>query len=455
MISQPLGGVRKEISLRSRTRSLAFLIPIVCASAMVATQALLAWASSSFENPGVGRWISHLDGNDPRLEHQWGQAYLPFDTAEGLRHLRRATQLSPLNRLYWEDFESACESSGDLRCPEEAGERLVALCPRVPSYQWIAAQTYLQTNRLDAALVHIRRLLELDPNYAEEAWYALRNSLHDPEAVFEKVLARNPDAEIKVGYVDFLSDQGNKDAAYRIWRRVVANSPPFPFASAEPYLDRLIDSGRIDEAVNVWKDLDRLGIVHGSEARQQGNLVFNGDFEQTPLDAGFDWRTGQTTYLVVDFSAPEAYHGGHCLRVDFTVRRNEEYEPVYQIVPVLPRHTYALEAFVRSEAITSDSGPRLRVRDTQAAGFPEVTTETTVGTTPWHRVRLRFATGPKTRAMRVSFWRPRSDVFPPQISGTFWLDTVSIQCLGDGQSGRSTQMEAARDEAGEAPGVIH
>jgi hypothetical protein len=201
-----------------------------------------------------------------------------------------------------------------------------------------------------------------------------------------------------------------------------------------PYLERLIALGRIEEAVNVWQDLERLGIVKTFEAKEKGNLVFNGDFEQPPLDAGFDWRAGPTTYLAVDFSAPGAYHGACCLRVDFLVSRNDEYEPLYQIVPVLPHHAYTLEAFVRSEDITSDTGPCLRVSDTQSGGFPDAISETTVGTTPWHPVRLSFLTGPQTRAVRLSFWRPRSRVFPTEISGTAWLDAVSLKCLDTEES---------------------
>jgi hypothetical protein len=165
------------------------------------------------------------------------------------------------------------------------------------------------------------------------------------------------------------------------------------------------------------------------EPSEKDNLVFNGDFEQSPLNAGFDWRAVPTTYLAVDFSATGAYHGAYCLRVDFTVSRNDEYEPVYQIVPVLPDHAYRLEAFVRSQDITSDTGPCLRVRDTQPAGFADAISETTVGTTPWHPVRLSFSTGAQTRAVRLSFWRPRSRVFPTEISGTAWLDEVSLRCV--------------------------
>jgi tetratricopeptide (TPR) repeat protein len=444
------GGARSEASLRTRARALPFLLAIGCASLFLATEASLLGVVSSFRTPGVGRWLLALYANDPRFQHQLGLAYADLDPTQSLRNLRRATQLSALNRLYWEDLESACESSSDLRCADQAAERLVELCPKVPSYHWIAGQSCLRTNRLDVALEHFRRALELDPTYAAATWVSLRKVL-PPEPVYQKVLADDRDARTKVGFVDFVSDQGNDDAAYRIWRQVVADSGPFPFSTAEPYLNRLIGLGRIEEAVSVWQDLERLGIIKGFERNEKDNLVFNGGFEQEPLEAGFDWRTGLTTYLAIDFSAPGAYQGAHCLRIDFTVRRNNGYEPVYQIVPVLPQHAYTLEAFVRSQDITSNSGPCLRISDTQPAGFPDAVSETTVGTTPWHRVRLSFSTGPQTRAVRLSFWRPRGEVFPEQISGTFWSDAVSLECLGAAESGVRSKRQAARTKLAEAP----
>lgn len=211
----------------------------------------------------------------------------------------------------------------------------------------------------------------------------------------------------------------------------VANPRPFPFSAAEPYLDRLIDLGRIAEAAAVWRDLERLEIVKGSKQDQSDNLIFNGDFEQSPLNTGFDWRwSSNLTFLALDFSAPGAFHGAHCLRIDFSVSRNAEYEPVYQIVPVLPNTTYTLQAYVRSEDITSDTGPSLRVTGTQQPGFRDVISDTTVGTTSWHPVRLYFSTGPWTQAVRLSVWRPLGRTYPTEISGTFWLDAVSLESLG-------------------------
>ncbi len=432
MIRPQLGVARTEISLRAHSRALLFMLAVGCASLLVAAETSLVGITYSFETPSVGRRLLAFDADDPRLQNRLGQAYKYIDPAESLRHLRCATQLSPDSRLYWSDLRSACESMGDTECTDQAGERLVQLCPMVPSYHWLAAQSSLRTNQLDRALAEFRRLLELDPTFAAATWSSLQ-TVQQPDPIFQKVLADSANEQLKVGYVNFLGDQGDNDTAYRIWRLVVADSRPFPFSSAAPYLERLIALGRIEEAVNVWQDLERLGIVKRNEADEKANSIFNGDFEQSPLNAGFDWRTSPRTYLAVDFSAPGAYHGAHCLRVDITVSRNDEYEPAYQIVPVLPHHAYKLEAYIRSEDITSDTGPCLRVSDTQPAGFPDAISDTTVGTTPWHPLRLTFSTGPQTRAVRLSFWRPRSRVFPTEISGTCWLDAVSLECLGPEQ----------------------
>jgi hypothetical protein len=95
-------------------------------------------------------------------------------------------------------------------------------------------------------------------------------------------------------------------------------------------------------------------------------------------------------------------------------------------MPVLPRPTYRLEAYVRTQEITSDAGRDLCVRDITRGGFPDAFSETAVGATPWHLVRLSFTAGPHTQAVQLSFWRPRSRLFPTEIVGTSWLDAVSL-----------------------------
>jgi hypothetical protein len=40
---------------------------------------------------------------------------------------------------------------------------------------------------------------------------------------------------------------------------------------------------------------------------------------------------------------------------------------------------------------------------------------------------LKFSTGAETQAVRLSVWRPPSRTFPMEISGSFWLDGVSLR----------------------------
>jgi hypothetical protein len=45
-------------------------------------------------------------------------------------------------------------------------------------------------------------------------------------------------------------------------------------------------------------------------------------------------------------------------------------------------------------------------------------------------VGLTFTTGPETQTVRISIWRPRGRTFPMGISGTFWVDSVSLKDIG-------------------------
>jgi hypothetical protein len=418
-----------EVSLREPSHYLPFVLAVSLASLLLAGESSLVGIVSSFQSPAVGRLMLAVDSGDAQLQFWLGRAYQDSNPAEGIRHLRRATELSPYSRLYWDELASACQSARDIPCADGARQRLLELCPMVPVYHWYAAERSLRIHRLPDAVAQFRRLLELDPSYATSVWSSL--ALVEPaDATFQGMFANRADATLEMSYVDYVSGKGEDAAAYRSWRRMAANPVSFPFSSAQPYLERLIGAGRFAEAAAVWQDLERLGIVKAPVASPSDNLVFNGDFEQFPLNAGFDWRwSDQLTYLAIDFADPAAYHGAHCLRIDFTVSQNEEYEPVYQILAVLPRRTYRLDAYVRSEDITSDTGPSLKVSDTQQPGVPDAVSETTVGTTQWHPVHLYFSTGPKTQAVRLSVWRPRSRVFPTEISGSFWLDAVSLECL--------------------------
>jgi hypothetical protein len=271
--------------------------------------------------------------------------------------------------------------------------------------------------------------LELSPEYAWTTFRLCLQATRDPQVILEKVLPSGADAKLKLAYIDFLIAEGDADFAYRVWGQTVAGASPFAFSLAAPYLQRLLDLGRYKEAISVWGDLERLGTVNKPPGEDRDNLIFNGGFEQVPLNGGFDWHTREVPYLWFAFPNSGAYRGGRCLRLDFTVGRNDESEPVYQFVPAAPKQDYLLTAYARSDNITSDSGPRLRVLDPACPTCLNISSEMTVGTTSWHPLSLKFSTGDHAQVVRVSVWRPLSRTFPTEITGTFWLDAVSLKRL--------------------------
>jgi len=428
-----------ECSLGSRARAAVFLLIVVVPGLIFVLTAIRIAAASFLEGRGglsELRKAVALDPADPEVHRRLGilECYLldPPDYSDGLKQFRRATHLAPLSSLYWSNLGSACESSGDRACADAAFERLLSLDPMMPRSYWVVANHYLRTDRPQEALAEFRRLLELGPDsgYAERTFQLCLQAVNDPDAVFRQVLAGRKDPKLGLDYVDYLSRNGQPDAAYRVWALTVANAPPFPLALAKPYLERLLDLHQYPEALTVWEDLERLGVVKRPAKEDPDNLVFNGGFEQDPLNAGFDWHSAEASFLSFDFADPGAHQGNRCLRLNFTVKRNETYQPVYQLVPVVSGQAYQLAAYVRSEDITSDSGPRLHVFDPMHSESLDVSTETAVRTTPWHPVNLSFQAGPDTRFVVVSVWRPRSRAFPPEISGSFWLDEVSLKPVG-------------------------
>lgn len=419
-----------EFSLRSRLRAALFLVAVGLPLLALAMETLRVAAVATLEESGdvlkLRRALA-LDPRNPGLYHRLGLLYAygsePLDFAQGLQHLRRATELNPRVALYWLDLGAACESAGDSACADTAFARALDLSPMTPRVRWAVANHELRTGRTDAALQHLRELLPVGPEYAWPSFRLCLQLLNGPQAVFDKLLASaNP--ELKLAYVNFLSANGRADSAYPLWLQTVAREPSVNWALVEPYLERLLHQGRTREALSVWQAVEKPGGVRDDAE----NLVFNGGFERAPLNAGFDWRYRDAPgEVAVDFSDPSARQGRRCLRLDFTVSRNDEVEPVYQLVPVSPNQEYVLTASTRSEDITSDSGPRLRALDLDCARCLDVATDTTVGTTPWHTVSARFSTGAETQFLRLSVWRPRGRSFPTEITGQFWLDAVSLK----------------------------
>lgn len=425
-----------ESPLRGGTRVAALLAVIGCFSLLLAGEsvriAVAAWIGKSKSIVQLKRAVS-LDPADPALHFRLGigEAYdlASSDPGQGIQQLECATDLSPHDTRYWRAVASACEFNGDKQCARHAISRALALSPMTPRVHWEAGNYYLWSNDQSRALSQFQRLLELDPGYAVAIFRLSLEATNSAERVYKQVLPPTASLKLQLSYVDFLAVHGHNHSAFKIWKKVTAGKSQMKFSLVNPYLECLIGTRHYQQAEAVWHDLEHLGILGQPTEKDAGNLVFNGGFEQVPLDAGFDWEYHQEPYVTVDFRARHSYRGKHCLRIDFFDVENHQDEPVYELIPVAANRNCRLSAYVRSANIDSHSCPRLRVIDPACPNCLSVTSSAVAGTTPWHRIVLDFRTGPYTHLVCLSVWRPRSLNYPTSILGTLWLDQVSLRVV--------------------------
>lgn len=422
------------MSLRSRGNVAVFLFVVLVPGLLLGFIAVVVAVAATLgqsSNPHKVREAAALDPENPEIHFKLGQidsySMDPSEARQGLEQLRQATELAPTQPEYWSALASACGSAGDTTCADQAMQRTLSLAPTTPRYRWNAANDELAHGRSDEALGEFRKLLEMDPEYAPETFRLCLKYVGDPAKVFQSVLAKRKDLQLNFSYINYLVANGQGAEAYPAWQATFDSNQPFPLSQAGPYIDWLVRQGPGQQAESVWQGLESRGVIKKPAADSAGNLVFNSGFEEPLLGMGFGWRVRKEPYTRVGLDNIGAYAGTRSARVDFTVSQNENDEPLFEIIPVATGHSYLLQAYVRSEDISSGSGPRLRVTDPDCSHCLDVSTDDTEGTTDWHQVSVNFSTGPAARHVQISIWRPQCMSFPGDISGRFWVDAVNLK----------------------------
>jgi hypothetical protein len=120
-----------------------------------------------------------------------------------------------------------------------------------------------------------------------------------------------------------------------------------------------------------------------------------------------------------------SYEGHSSLRISFAGGANVSYGHVTQKSAVPPAN-YVLAAHVRADRITTDQGIGIRLYDLDNPARLTVTAGNVVGTTGWVTLSQRIAIKPATRIVGIEIVRVPSLKFDSAISGTAWLDGVSL-----------------------------
>ncbi|MBZ5565368.1 MAG: tetratricopeptide repeat protein [Acidobacteriia bacterium] len=410
---------------------------VVIALGIVVCLAAVAWIAKTYAAHGLSQKTTlknlqlavRLDPGNSEFHWQLGRLYQynPTDVQpeEAIAEFRRAIQLSPYDPRPWMDLGAALEFQGKLTEAGQCLQRADALVPNLPSYQWPIANFYLLQGDVDEAFRHFKKVLAGTPNYDQIVFSTAWKASGDAHQILEDLIPHNVTTEFS--YLSFLLTQKRFTEAEGVWDRLMNGSEKFTAQQSAGYLDALLAARRPADAYRVWMDLAKKGLVNSSASGQDQNLLNNGDFEDELLNLGFGWRIIATpdVYAGVDqgtFRSPN-----HSLLVQFGGNQNLYYRQAFQYVKVTPDQSYHLEGFVKTDSITTDSGPRLEVYDPYDPAALDKFSEDLTGSTPtWTPLTIVFKTGPRTELIVVALARVPTRKLDNQFTGKVWLDDVRL-----------------------------
>ncbi len=364
---------------------------------------------------------------------QLGQLYqysvADIDPSRAITHLRRATELNAYDPQNWLALGTALEFQGNTAAAEASMRKADFLAPHLASFQWVIGNFFLLHGNLDESFRHFRVVLagshQYDQTLFDTAWKA---SGGDAGKILDQLIPNN--AETELSYLSYLSLRQRFLEAQSVWARL-ANSPDrFPPTYSAAYIDSLLSARRPSEAYKVWSDLRRRGLIKATLIENTNNLIINGDFEDDFLNMGFDWRIAPVGGVYAGLDRTTYHSPSHSLLIQFSGKQNIDYRQVWEYVRLAPGRSYHLEGFAKTVDITTDSGPRLEVRDAYDPASLEKFSESLTGsTTGWSSLSLDFSTGPKTELVVVGIARLPSRKLDNLIAGKVWIDDLTLTAV--------------------------
>lgn len=98
----------------------------------------------------------------------------------------------------------------------------------------------------------------------------------------------------------------------------------------------------------------------------------------------------------------------------------------HEYVPVEPLTHYVFQYFIRTQAISTESGMRFEIEDPNDKGAYALTSDLT-GTNSWTPIHADITTGRDTHFLDVRLRRLPSRLFDNKLSGIVWVDDVSLR----------------------------
>jgi tetratricopeptide (TPR) repeat protein len=340
------------------------------------------------------------------------------DDDRAIANLRKAVIMNPNRGHYWLDLASVYQITGNVEKEKEALQSALNAEPRNPEIAAEAAQLFLESGDTDRAFPLFKRALEQNPDAAKTILPMCWNAAQDVNLILAQAVPANP--ELQLAFLRMLTEREESTAASTVWQSIVAAGKTFPPQLSLFYFDYLLkehDAASFDRTLHELADLAPEMRVY----MPNDNLIVNGGFELPPLNWGFDWRLEPADHVIAGIDDKVSHSGTHSLSITYTG------DPAYtagwtQFVPVQANADYELSAWIKSENVTSSSGPRIALVDA-ASGANLLLTDDVLDTHPWQELKGTLRVPEDTNLLAVEIVRAPANT---RIRGRVWIDDLRL-----------------------------
>lgn len=352
------------------------------------------------------------------LFYQWDVRH--FNLEKAIYYLKEALKRNPLEQEYWLNLAKAFQKQDNYSLAEEALKMALMVSPTSYRSRWIGGNLFLQKGDYNQAIPYFSFILKNYPAQSRPVYEVWEQAGGDRHFILEKLV---PEDSLSLSqFLSYLYEVGDGELALKAWqkRNNLGYKPSLP--ETLQVVDFLIAQRLLPAGFQIFQDLRR----QEGFATSNKNLVTNGGFEEERfLGRGFDWHLDQSSSFNISFDRSVFYEGQKSLLITFLGKDNVHFHHVFQYVPLKPNQDYLLRAFLKTEAITTQSGIKLEVASINGSFHKQSATLT--GSNDWQEMTISFRTPPILQGGLVRLRREQIQKFDRFISGKVWVDKVSLE----------------------------
>jgi tetratricopeptide (TPR) repeat protein len=277
-----------------------------------------------------------------------------FAGGSALESFRAASAANPRDAAIWTALGFASEESGDFRAAEGYFLKAAALDHQFEA-KWTLAGFYLRHQSSPEFWRWTKSALSIGRGDLSPLFDSMWRMSNDSAFIQSQLPRRAP---VLTGYFSWLVYNGHPDAAYDVAPAALAVAGPNEKNAFVALCEQmLLARRRPDEAWALWKGILNRKLLPGASWDPRSNMLFDGEFLQPPLNAGFGWRTPPVDGVNLS-------QGGG-LEFDFSGKQPESCTLLQQFVTVTPGESLEFHCRYHANGIAPGTGLYWRMIDAE------------------------------------------------------------------------------------------